>query len=160
MESNFISQAKVYLTHRSIWLGIALGIITTLIILLIRPFTLYRYANDPLQLVQPIIQLRFGLINFNWRLPLIHLTFIVWIGFAAPFGLRLKSPKHFTVDNAVLVARVAALVSIAYVWWIRVDATAVLIWYALSTWVSFIGVSWLAKMVAKTLGAGKLRFKT
>ena len=71
---------------------------------------------DPLQLVQPIIQRRFGLISFNWRLPLIHLAFITWISGASPFGLRLKWPKLYTVDHALLAARVAALICMAYIW--------------------------------------------
>lgn len=158
MDSNFVLQAKAYLTSRPVWLGIVLGIVTTLIAILIRPWTLFRYANDPLQLVQPIIQLRFGLINFNWQLPVFHLLFIAWIGCMAPFALRLKCPKLFTANNAVRVARVAILTSIAYVWWLRVDAIAVLIWYGMSTWASFAAVSWLAKMIAKSFGADKLRF--
>ena len=158
MDSNFISQTKAYLTSRPIWLGISLGVLTTLIAILIRPLTLYRYASDPLQLVQPIIQLRFGLINFNWRLPVIHLLFIAWISCIAPFGLSLKWPKLFSTDNAVLAARVAALISMGYIWWIRVDAIPVFIWYGMSTAASFAAISWLTKTIAQIFGSNKLRF--
>lgn len=158
MDSNFVSQAKIYLTSRPVWLGAFLGFIITLIAIFVRPFTLFRYANDPLQLVQPIIQLRFGLINFNWQLPLFHLAFIVSISLAAPLGLRIKWPKLFSEYNAVLAARTASLISIGYVWWLRVDAIPVLIWYGFSTWISFMAISWLTKWVAAAFGANKLRF--
>ena len=158
MDSNFVSQAKIILASRPIWLGVFLGILITIIAIFIRPLTLFRYANDPLQLVQPIIQLRFGLINFNWQLPLFHLAFIIAISLAAPLGLYIKWPKLFNTDNAVLAARTAALVSMGYIWWLRVDAIPVLIWYGMSTWISFMGISWLTRWVAENFGANKLRF--
>ena len=149
MESGIFAQLKSYLTSRPVWIGIALGFLMTVIAIVIRPLTLFRYANDPLQLVQPIIQLRFGLINFNWRLPLIHLGFIVGISVLSPLLLRYFWRKGLSEENTVLVARAAALVSIAYIWWLRVDAVQVFIWYALSTWASVALITWLTRQIAK-----------
>ncbi|MEM8862896.1 MAG: hypothetical protein AAGD96_31685 [Chloroflexota bacterium] len=158
MDSSFVAQARHYLQSRPVWSGLIVGILLTVFAVLVRPITLYRYANDPLQLVQPIIQLRFGLINFNWQLPLIHLGFILLLSLLAPLLLRLMWPKFFTVDNAILATRTAAIVSFAYIWWIRVDAIPVLIWYAISSWVSFLLISWLAKTIANSFAPSSLRF--
>ncbi|MEM9775106.1 MAG: hypothetical protein AAF902_11035 [Chloroflexota bacterium] len=160
MESGFLAQARTYLQSRPVWMGFITGVGLTLGAVWIRPLTLFRYANDPLQLVQPIIQLRFGLINFNWQLPLFHLGFVLAICILAPLGLRLQWPKHFTVDNALLSARTAAIVSFAYIWWLRVDALPVLIWYAISSWVSFMLISWITKSIADRFSPASMRIRS
>ena len=159
MESNFSTHIRYYASSRPVWAGALLGVLMTVGANLIRPLTLYRYINDPLQLVQPIIQLRFGLINFNWRLPLMHLGFILAISLLSPLLLRLFWPKSSSTDNAVLAARTAALISIGYIWWLRLDAIPVFIWYAFSTWISFLIISWLTKIIAQTFTPNKLRFR-
>lgn len=159
MDSNFANQLRHYLSSRPVWAGIIVGVLMTLTAIFIRPFTFYRYINDPLQFLQPIIQLRFGLINFNWRLPLLHIGFILAISLASPFLLRLLWPQTASPENAVLAARTATLVSIGYIWWLRVDAIPVVIWYAFSTWISFLAISWLTKTVANVFTPKKLRFR-
>ena len=128
MEQTFVNQMSFYAKSRPLWIGVGFGVILTIISSFIRPITLFRFANDPLQLVQPIIQLRFGLINFNWRLPLIHLGFMVTVALLTPLLLKLIWDKGLNEENAVLMARAAAITSIAYMWWLRVDAIPVLIW--------------------------------
>ncbi len=149
METNFFTQARLFLANRAVWAGLFLGVALTLISSLIRPLTLFRYANDPLQLVQPIIQLRFGLINFNWRLPLIHLGFVLAVSVFAPLVLRFFWPNGVSQENAVKAARIAALISMAYVWWLRVDAIPVVIWYGISTWISVALISWVTRQISK-----------
>ena len=147
MDSGFFSQLRSLLTSRPIWIGAVLGVAITILAILIRPLTLFRYANDPLQLVQPIIQLRFGLINFNWRLPLIHLGFVGVISAFSPLLLKSLWAKGMSEENSVLVARSAALISIAYMWWLRVYAISVVIWYGIATWVSVALISWLTRKI-------------
>ncbi len=159
METNFFSQVRRFLTDRAILAGIGLGVVIALLASLIRPLTLFRYANDPLQLVQPIIQLRFGLINFNWRLPLIHLGFVLAVTLLTPFVLRSIWSDGVTQDNLVKTARTAALVSIAYIWWLRVDAISVLIWYGFSTWISVALISWLTRLIARIFLPKGMRIK-
>lgn len=159
MDSGFWDQLKFYFTSKLVWIGVALGVVITIIAILIRPLTLFRYAYDPLQLVQPIMQLRFGLINFNWRLPLIHLGFILSLAVLAPLALRFFWQDGLSRENAVFVGRVAAFTGMAHIWWLRVDAIQLLLWYGMSTWISIAILSWLIRQLMGVFSPAKMRIK-
>ena len=128
---------------RSILLGIGLGVIAILVSTLLRPITLYRHLIDPLQLVQPLLNLRFGLLNFNPNLMINHLLYLTGLALLITFFTRFFKIKER--DGVIWTARAVGLTTLAYIFWLRVDAFVLVLWYGLSGYASLALLVWLSK---------------
>lgn len=102
-----------------------------------------RPLGDPLPVVLSITQFTRGFTYFQWRPPLFHLLFAVFLGALAAIVLRLLNPQHASRDDAVMAARVAAITNVGLVALLAVDAVIVGFWYLLAGLLSIL-VSGLA----------------
>ena len=102
---------KQFVSDIDSWTGVALGLIAIGIAIVIRPWTQYRFINDPLQLIQPILNLRFGFLFFAWGQILNHLLFIISISSIALLYANLQ--RRPSADVALKVVTIALLVAFA-----------------------------------------------
>ncbi|MEM7800738.1 MAG: hypothetical protein AAF633_16220, partial [Chloroflexota bacterium] len=109
---------KRYTTDLDIWTGLVLGLIAIGIAIIIRPWTQYRFINDPLQLIQPLLNLRFGFLFFAWGQILNHLFFIVGISSLALLYANLQ--RRPSADVALKVLTIAMLIAFAHIFWLKV----------------------------------------
>lgn len=106
-----------------------------------------RPLGDPVPLMLAATAVPRGFTYFPWRPALFHLLFAVALGLLAAVILRVVMPRPVTRREATIAGRVAAVVNIAVVAILVVDAFIVAIWYLIAGAASLLITGYVAGLL-------------
>lgn len=149
MEDSYFKRFVRLVQNRAIWIGGVIGVVAILFSILIRPVTLYRHIIDPLHLIQPLFNLRFGLLHFNWILVLNHLIYLAGLGLLTTIAARMARVKKR--DGAATAAKAAGITTVGYIFWMQVDALVLVMWYGVAAYISIGILVWLTRRFDRML---------
>lgn len=106
-----------------------------------------RPLGDPVPLMLAASAVPRGFTYFPWRPALLHLIFALSLGLLSALILRLIARRSVTRREAIIAGRIAAVVNIAVVALLAVDAFIVAIWYLIAGAASFLITGFVAGLL-------------
>lgn len=106
-----------------------------------------RPLGDPVPLMLAATAVPRGFTYFPWQPALFHLLFAVVLGLLAAVIMRVVMPRPITRREATIAGRIAAVVNIAVVAILVVDAFIVAIWYLIAGAASFLITGYAAGLL-------------
>ena len=128
--------------------GLSAGLIGLVISFGLKGLIPARPLGDPLPLILSVTQLTRGFLYFQWRPPLFHLLFALFLGLLAVAILRLVARQAPDRENAVRAGRIAALINLAVVALLAIDALMVGFWYLTAGVVTILLTGFAAGLIA------------
>ena len=110
-----------------------------------------RPLGDPLPLMLALTQIPRGFAYLPWQPALLHLLFAAFLGLLAVVVSRLVGGAFPARKQARYAGRIAALINVAVVAVLAVDAIIVGFWYLISGWVSIMLSGFVAGRIASRL---------
>ena len=132
----------------SLLAGVMAGGIGLLLSFIMKGLIPARPLGDPLPLILAVTSVPRGFTYFQWRPPLLHLLFAVFLGFVALLVLRAILRRPPTRHEATRAGRIAALLGVVVVALLAVDALIVGIWYLIAGAVSILVTGFTAGFLA------------
>jgi hypothetical protein len=109
--------------------GLAAGLVGLVVSFGLKGLVPARPLGDPMPLILSVTQITRGFLYFQWRPPLLHLLFAVFLGLLAVVVLRFVARRMPIREQAVRAGRIAALLNVGVVALMAVDALMVGFWY-------------------------------
>jgi hypothetical protein len=131
--------------------GILTGILGLALSYALKGLIPARPLGDPLPMMLAVTQLTRGFAYLPWQPALLHLIFAALLGFLAVVVLRITAGALPARRQARYAGRIAALINVALVAVLAVDAIIVGFWYLISGWVSIIVSGFVAGLLASRL---------
>lgn len=131
--------------------GILAGILGLAISYALKGLIPARPLGDPLPMMLAVTHLTRGFAYLPWQPALLHLLFAAFLGLLAVAVSRLASGTIPTGKQARYAGRIAALINVAVVAVLAIDAIIVGFWYLISGWVSVMVSGFVAGRIASRL---------
>jgi len=107
-----------------------------------------RPLGDPMPVILAITSIPRGFTYFQWRAPLFHLLFAIFLGVLAFFVSRTLMRRLPTRPEATRAGRIAGLIGVIPVALLAVDALIVGFWYLIAGALSVLVTGFAAGLLA------------
>ena len=131
--------------------GILAGILGLAVSYALKGLIPARPLGDPLPMMLAVTHLTRSFAYLPWQPALLHLLFAAFLGLLAVAISRLAGGAIPTRKQARYAGRIAALINVAVVAVLAVDAIIVGFWYLISGWVSVMVSGFVAGRLASRL---------
>lgn len=131
--------------------GILTGILGLALSYALKGLIPARPLGDPLPMMLAVTQIPRGFAYLPWQPALLHLLFAAFLGILAVVVSRLMGGILPSRKQARYAGRIAALINVAIVALLAVDAIIVGFWYLISGWVSIMISGFVAGLLASRL---------
>ena len=131
--------------------GILAGLLGLVVSYALKGLIPARPLGDPLPMMLALAGLTRGFAYLPWQPALLHLLFAIFVGLLAVAVLRVTGGGLPSREQARYAGRTAALINVAVVAVLAVDALIVGFWYLISGWASILVSGFVAGRLASRL---------
>ncbi|UCG24121.1 MAG: hypothetical protein JSW55_18685 [Chloroflexota bacterium] len=144
------SVTDTVLANAALVSGLAAGLAGLVVSFGLKGLVPARPLGDPMPLVLSVTQLTRGFLYFQWRPPVLHLLFALFLGLLTVVVLRFVAHRMPTREQAVRAGRIAALINVGVVALMAVDALMVGFWYLIAGVIAVLLTGFAAGLAVST----------